>query len=170
MPDWSPVALNLPECEFQFRKMDGARMVLDPARERWVVLTPEEWVRLHVVQFLIKARSVPRGLIGVEVDLTYEGRRRRADIVVYRSDGSPALVVECKAPKVILGQSVVDQASRYNYTLRAQTVMVTNGLVHYVFRFEGDRAVFLPDLPSFAELVGGPKAEAAGSRSTEAGR
>lgn len=170
MPEWRPVPLNLPAHEFQFRKQDETRMVLDPAREKWVVLTPEEWVRLHVVQFLINARSVPRGLIGVEVDLTYEGRRRRADIVVFRSDGSPALVVECKAPDVAIGQSVVDQASRYNFTLRAQTIMVTNGLVHYIFRLDGDRAVFLTDLPRYDELVGGPNATASGSRSTEQGR
>lgn len=161
--EWQPVALNLPAAEFRVREENGVRMVLDPAREKWVVLTPEEWVRLHVVQFLIKARSVPRGLIGVEVELTYEGRRRRADVVVYRSNGSPALIVECKAPHVPLGQTVMDQASRYNHTLRAETVMITNGLVHYIFRFEDGQAVFLTDLPSYPDLV-------ASSSKAEAGR
>lgn len=127
--------------------------MLDPHRQRWVVVTPEEWVRLHVVQFLISERAVPRGLLAVESALRFEGMLRRADIVVFERNGQPVLVVECKAPTVSLDQATVDQVARYNYALGARHVMVTNGQEHYVIRYDGESHTFLDDLPAYPALL-----------------
>lgn len=154
MTDRRPATLDFPRYEFRSRIESGTELLLDPIRRRWVTATREEWVRLHVVQFLIRERSVPPGLVNVEVELEYDGLRRRADVVVYRSDGSPVLVVECKSPEVPLTQAVIDQAARYNRVLRAGYVMITNGVVHYIFRIAGGRAEFVPDLPDFQQFAG----------------
>ena len=153
MIEWTAPVLNLPPFEFQQRRDGESTLVLDPQRRKWVVLTPEEWVRLHVVQFLIHERSVPRGLIAIEAELNYEGFRRRADVIVYRSDGSPVLVVECKAAHIGIDQKVVDQVARYNYALGAGVVMVTNGLEHFVIRVCDGKHEFLADLPDYRDLT-----------------
>lgn len=145
--------LNLPPRELKLREEQGRRYALDTQRNRWVVLTPEEWVRLHVVEFLISQRNVPRGLVAVEAELEYAGSRRRADIVVYDRNGHPALIVECKAPTVKLNQQVVDQVARYNYALGAGMMMVTNGLEHFIIRIEGKSHVYLDDLPEYSRIT-----------------
>jgi len=168
MSDRRPARLDFPRYEFRSRNESGTEFLLDPIRRRWVIATREEWVRLHVVQFLIRERSVPPGLVNVEVELEYDGLRRRADVVVYRSDGSPVLVVECKSPEVPLTQAVVDQASRYNRVLRAGYVMITNGVVHYIFRIAGGSAEFLPDLPDFKQFAGRASGTGPASRPADA--
>ncbi len=151
--EWQPPRLHLPPYEFKHRNAAGRHEVLDPHRQRWVVLTPEEWVRLHVVQFLVNERGVPPGLLAVESALRYEGLLRRADIVVFDRTGQPVLVVECKAPTVSLDQSVLDQVARYNYELGARHVLVTNGRDHFVIRYDGESHRFLDDLPAYSALL-----------------
>ncbi len=145
--------LSLPPCSLKTRVEDGQLLVLDATRKKWVALTPEEWVRQHVAGFLTKYRDVRAGMVAVESELDFDGYRRRADIVVYRSDGVPVLVVECKAADVNLSQRAVDQVARYNHALGAATIMVTNGLQHFVFSAGTEPPSFLPDLPDYAELL-----------------
>lgn len=147
-------SLNLPEYDFTFQGVGETRMIFDPVRRRYVALTPEEWVRQHFVQFLIRERGVPRGLVAIEPEFKYNGMSRRADVVVYGRNGKPVLAGECKAPEVEIRQAAFDQLARYNTIVQAKYLVVTNGIVHYCCRV--DRAngtyAFLDDLPPYDEL------------------
>ena len=96
-----------------------------------MILTPEEWVRQHVVEYLVQEKGAPRSLIAVEMTLTYNRLSKRADIVVFKRSGQPGLVVECKAPEVSISQETFDQVARYNMQLQVPYVVVTNGINHY---------------------------------------
>lgn len=115
-----------------------------------MVLTPEEWVRLHVVQFLLIEHQYPKGLINVEKQLKLNNTTKRYDVVVYNKDGSVFMIVECKAPSIPITQLTFDQIARYNLALDAQYLMVTNGLEHYLCQmdFENKRYTFLKDVPN----------------------
>jgi hypothetical protein len=116
-----------------------------------MVLTPEEWVRLHVVQFLLNEKKYPKSLINVEKQLKLNNTTKRYDVVVYNNDGSIFLIVECKAPSIPINQLTFDQIARYNLALKAEYLMVTNGVDHYFCRmdFENERYVFLKDVPDY---------------------
>ncbi len=118
-----------------------------------MVLQPEEWVRQHCVQYLINEKKYPKSLINVEKELKINKLKKRYDIVVFNSDGSIHLIVECKAPKITINQSTFDQIARYNLALNATYLMVTNGLNHYYcsIDFDEERYQFLKDIPSYNE-------------------
>jgi hypothetical protein len=143
--------LNLPAYEFQQRERAGKREIYDPIRQKYVRLTPEEWVRQHFVQYLIRDRGVPRGLVTVEQSFDYQGMARRADIIVHDRAGQPLLMTECKAPAVPLEQATLDQVARYNRVVDAPFLIITNGLEHYCCRI--DRAAesyeFLDAVPAY---------------------
>lgn len=125
-------------------------MIFDEIRKKFVVLTPEEWVRSHVVQFLIKEKTYSKSLINVERQLKVNDIIKRYDVVVFNKDGSIFLIVECKAPSVPITQQTFDQIARYNLALNASYLMVTNGLEHYYCQmdFESQRYIFLKEIPS----------------------
>ena len=124
-------------------------MVFDEIRKKFVVLTPEEWVRIHVIQFLITQHNYPRSLINVEKQLKLNNTVKRYDVVIFNKDGSVFMIVECKAPQIPITQNTFDQIARYNLALEAQYLMVTNGLEHYFCQmdFENQRYVFLSEVP-----------------------
>lgn len=131
---------------------DGPR-VFDPVRRKWVVLTPEEWVRQHLLNLLIIDKVCPPGLIAVERGLTLNGLAKRADIVVHGAapGAPPLLLVECKAPEVRIDQRTFEQAARYNLVFQVPYLLVSNGLVHYACRVDHltKRVDFLVELPAF---------------------
>ncbi|HLT32481.1 MAG TPA: type I restriction enzyme HsdR N-terminal domain-containing protein [Aquaticitalea sp.] len=125
--------------------------MFDTVRKRFVILQPEEWVRQHCVQYLLQEKNFPQSFINIEKELVVNGLRKRYDIVVFNTDGSIHLVVECKAPNVIINQNTFDQIARYNLSMNATYLMVTNGINHYYCQmdFENERYQFLKDIPSF---------------------
>lgn len=153
MPDLPPLAL--PAASIPRRLRAGRAEVFDAVRQRWVASTPEEWVRQHVIAFLVAHRGVPPGLIAVERAVPHPTLPRRADVLVYGPDGQARLLVECKAPGVALTQAVFEQAARYARVLAAPYVLVTNGLRHVCYRIAGETLAFEPDVPMFALLVEG---------------
>lgn len=122
------VELNLPSFEFRIKKTDGKVFIFDEIRKKFVSLTPEEWVRQHVINYMIFHLKYPRSLIRIEGGTRYNRLRKRSDIVVYDRFGKPWMVVECKAPEQKVGPSTLRQVSVYNATLRALYVAVTNGI------------------------------------------
>ncbi len=142
--------LNFPFYSFRFKNRENKTLVFDEIRKKFVVLTPEEWVRLHVVQYLLKEKKYPKALINVEKQLQLNNMQKRYDIVVFKKDGSIFLIVECKAPSVPITQMTFDQIARYNLALQGEYLMVTNGREHYYCQmdFEEERYNFLPDLPA----------------------
>jgi hypothetical protein len=148
--------LNLPTYGFRTTEEDGTPSIYDPLRERYVRLTPEEWVRQHFLQYLIQELDVPAGLVGVETAFQYQGQPRRADIIAHDRHGTPLLLVECKAPRVSIGQDAFDQCAQYNIVLEAPYLVVTNGLTHYAcaIDFDDRSYTFLDDLPTYDQLLG----------------
>ena len=142
--------LTLPAFEYKVKRHSGAVLIFDVIRKKYVVLTPEEWVRQHVIHYLAEVKKVPVALIAVEREIDLYGLRKRFDVVVFDREGNPWLLVECKAPSVPLTRQVFDQAFRYNMTLEAPYVAVTNGIKHYCGRIDPVRGfVFLGDFPGF---------------------
>lgn len=143
--------LNFPMYEFRFKNNKNKLYIFDIIRKKFVVLTPEEWVRQNVVQFLLEEKKIPVTLINVEKALKINGLTKRYDIVVFRTNGEIFLVVECKAPHIEITQSVFDQIAIYNLSLNAEFQMVTNGIQHYYCQmdYQNQCYVFLKDLPNF---------------------
>ena len=143
--------LNFPKYSFRFKNSENKVSIFDIVRKKYVVLQPEEWVRQHCVQFLINEKGYPLSLINVEKELKINNLKRRYDIVVFKPDGSIHLIVECKSPKVMINQSAFDQIARYNLTLKATYLMVTNGINHYycMIDFNQECYKFLKEIPSY---------------------
>lgn len=141
--------LNFPPYEFRFKNSENKLLIFDPIRKTFVVLQPEEWVRQHVLQFLLQEKNYPLSHINVEKKLMVNHLVKRYDIVVFRPDGSIAVLVECKAPDQPITQEVFDQIARYNLGLKADFLMLTNGLEHYYCKMDyaRNRYEFLNALP-----------------------
>ena len=154
MADRPDPPLNFPTYDLPRREQGGKAYVYDPIRRKYVRLTPEEWVRQHLVQYLVRDRGYPLPLVAVEMGFTYQGMTRRADVVVHDRTGRPVLMAECKAPEVGVGQATFDQVARYNQVVQARYLVVTNGLDHFCCAL--DQAAhsyrFLPDVPDFDTL------------------
>lgn len=146
-------ALEFPAYDFRLKNSENKPYIFDPVRKKFVHLTPEEWVRQHVLQFLMHTKGYPNSLINVEKEINIYNTKKRYDVVVFNSDGSIFLVVECKRPKVAITQTTFDQIARYNLQLKAAVLMVTNGLQHYycAMDFEQERYHFLEELPSYTK-------------------
>lgn len=146
--------LNFPSYIFRFKNSENKVSIFDEIRKKFIILTPEEWVRQHVVQFLMVEKKYPKSLINVEKVLKVNGLRKRYDIVVYNPDGSIYILVECKAPEVKISQATFDQIARYNMTMKAQFLTVTNGLNSYFCQmdFENEKYEFLRELPDYNSL------------------
>lgn len=124
------VSLNLPAFDYVLKKEAGKVFILDIIRKKYLVLTPEEWVRQHFIHYLLTTLQYPKALIKVEGGLSFNRLQKRSDIVVFDRKGSPWMVIECKAPDQKLSQQTLHQASVYNHTLQAKYLVVTNGLVN----------------------------------------
>ncbi|MDO5971523.1 type I restriction enzyme HsdR N-terminal domain-containing protein [Flavivirga aquimarina] len=144
--------LNFPKFSFRFKSSENKISIFDSIRKKFVILQPEEWVRQHCVQYLIHNKGYPKSLINVEKELIVNSLRKRYDIVIYNSNGSIHLIVECKAPKIAINQDTFDQIARYNLELNATYLMVTNGLNHYYCQmdFENERYNFLKEIPDYS--------------------
>jgi len=143
--------LNFPTYNFRFKNSENKTAIFDEIRKKFIILTPEEWVRQNVVQYLLQQKKYPKSLINVEKLLKINGLVKRYDVVVFNNDGSIFILVECKAPEIKISQTTFDQIARYNMTLQAEYLMVTNGLNHYFCQmdFENERYAFLRELPDY---------------------
>jgi hypothetical protein len=147
--------LNLPSYEYRRREgKNGKPEIFDPIRRKFVRLTPEEWVRQHLLHYLVHHKGYPASLIVVEAKLSYNNLVKRGDIVVYGPNGKPLLVVECKAPQVPVTQAVFDQAAMYNMSLQVGILVVTNGLDHFSCRIDHRErsCLFLAEIPRYEDI------------------
>jgi len=142
--------LDLPPYDVKLRKLNGKIHIFDPIRKKFLVLTPEEWVRQHFVHFLIEHKKYPASLIKMESGLRYHERKKRSDIVVFSREMQPYLLVECKAPEVKITEKTFSQITNYYSQFPANHMVITNGLEHICFRPEGKELVFEKDIPEFA--------------------
>jgi hypothetical protein len=145
-------SLNLPAYAFQTRQEGDHHEILDEIRRKWLVLTPEEWVRQHVLMYLVHDRGYPASLMEVEKGLQVGKTAKRADIVISSTQGKPIMIVECKAPEIKLNQEVMDQAGRYNITLKVPFLLISNGLQHFCCALQKGTWSFLDEIPTWNVL------------------
>lgn len=143
--------LNYPSYPFRFKNRENKIYIFDVVRKKFVVVQPEEWVRQHVVHYLLKDKNYPLGHINVEKQLLINKLKKRYDVVVFDPQGSIEILVECKSPQITITQDVFDQIARYNLQLKAKYLMVTNGLDNYYCKMdlEEERYTFLRDIPNY---------------------
>jgi hypothetical protein len=144
-------ALNFPKFDYRFKNTENKVSIFDVIRKKFVVLQPEEWVRQHCIHYLMTKKKYPHSLINVEKELTINGLKKRYDIVIFNSDGSILLTVECKAPTIAINQTTFDQIARYNLTLNSEYLMVTNGINHYYCQMDmkARKYTFLETIPDY---------------------
>ena len=144
--------LHFPAYTFRFKNSKNKVAIFDVVRKKFIILTPEEWVRQHVVQFLLQEKNYPISLLNVEKNIALNGLNKRYDVVVFQPDGSIHILIECKAPEVAIAQNTFDQIARYNLALNANFLMVTNGMNHYFCQmdFEKETYTFLKELPNYS--------------------
>ncbi|WP_299061794.1 type I restriction enzyme HsdR N-terminal domain-containing protein [uncultured Polaribacter sp.] len=143
--------LNLPNYNFRLKSNENKMLIFDILRKKFLVLTPEEWVRQHYVAYLLHVKKYPNSLIALEKQLTINNRKKRTDILIFNAKGEPDIIVECKAPSIKITQATFDQIARYNLKLKANYLIVTNGLQHFYCKmdFENETYIFLKDIPDY---------------------
>ncbi len=119
--------IKYPEPGFRIRQEDGKDFIFDPLRKKWLLLTPEEWVRQNFIQYLVQVKRYPAALIAQEKKILLGELSKRFDILVYDRDHRPWMMIECKSPSVNLDQSVIEQLLRYHITVPAGYLVITNG-------------------------------------------
>lgn len=142
-------ALSFPQAELKLTRKEGQVFVWCIIRKKSLVLTPEEWVRQHLIHFLIQEKQIPIGLIAAEMAIEINQLSRRCDVVVFGKDGKPKLIVECKAPEINLTEKIFHQIAQYNAALNVDLLMVTNGLQHIVCQIDRENIQlnYLEELP-----------------------
>jgi hypothetical protein len=143
--------LNFPSYSFRFKSNENKTLIFDKIRKKFVICTPEEWVRQHCIHFLIEEKKYPVSLINIEKMVRINDIKKRYDIVVFKPNGEIEILVECKASEIEITQKTFDQIAQYNLSLQARFLMVTNGLNHYFCKmdFTEKRYYFLEDLPNY---------------------
>lgn len=148
--------LNLPAFSFRYKEEKGKKFIFDLIRRKFVVLTPEEWVRQNFLRYIAEGLKYPSSLTGVEKMVLINGLKQRCDIVVYNRSGAPVMIVECKAPHVSIGNNVLDQAARYNISLRVPYLVLTNGMQHYCVHTDpaSGQSHLMAGFPAYEALQG----------------
>ena len=143
--------LNLPNVILKIKLVKGITQVFDTVRKKYLVLTSEEWVRQHFIHYLNSEKKYPLGLMGVEKIVKYNGQSTRADIILYTNMGKPNMIVECKAPEVKITQDTFDQIAKYNFKLKVNFLVVTNGMQHFccAIDYENNKINFLKEIPQY---------------------
>lgn len=144
------MALNLPEFELQLQKSEGKIWIFDVIRKKYIMLTPEEWVRQHLINYFIHHLKYPKSLIKVEGGLQYNQMQKRSDVIVYSREGKPWMIVECKSFEIELDAASVKQVAVYNATVGAPYLALSNGLKHICFMLNGEGVVKqINEFPAF---------------------
>ncbi len=143
------IKIEFPKHQFQIKKENNTELIFDAFRKRWMVLTPEEWVRQNMLQYLTGIKKYPASLIAVEKEIYLGELKKRCDVVVYDRSALPWMIIECKEMNVELSQKTLEQILRYHITLAAKFLVITNG--SYTFGYEKKESGFyeINELPEF---------------------
>ncbi|MGQ1908509.1 type I restriction enzyme HsdR N-terminal domain-containing protein [Marinifilum sp. RC60d5] len=146
--------LNLPTYSFKLKFDLQRKLIFDSIRKKYVVLTPEEWVRQNFIRYLVEEKGYPDSLIAVEKKVDVNLLPQRSDIVFYNKNANPVIIVECKSTKIKITQEVFNQIARYNMKLRVPFLVVTNGLRHFCcyMDYEKQSFQFMEDIPNYQEI------------------
>ncbi len=143
--------LNFPAYKFRLKSSENKVSIFGRIRKKFFILTPEEWVRQHTIHYLIETKKYPESLINVEKLIKVNDLNKRYDIILFNPDGSIKLIVECKSADVKITQDTFDQIARYNLSLDAEYLMITNGMQHYYCQmsYTLQQYTFLRDIPRY---------------------
>ncbi len=146
--------LNLPEYSFRIKKQNEKLLIFDSQRKRYVKLTPEEWVRQRFIRFLIEEKSYPAAYLVIEKQLNMNGMKKRCDAILYNVNVEPILIIELKAPNVLISQATFDQVAVYNAKLKVDFFMISNGIEHFCCRVntENARYEYFSEIPDYSLL------------------
>lgn len=147
--------LNLPTYSFNIKLIEQRKYIFDFIRKKFVILTPEEWVRQNFLRFLVDEKKYPASLIAVEKEFKLNNLSKRSDAIVYNRSGNPILILEFKAPEVKIDQKVFDQIARYNMKLNVNYLVVSNGMEHFCCKIdtENNTYFFLKEVPDFYKII-----------------
>ena len=107
IPDYP--RLNFPAVKLRISQRGEQMTVWDPLRGIYLVLTPEEWVRRHLIGFLISHCGAQPMRIVQEYAVAMNGSPQRADVVVVDDRARPLMLVECKAAGIGIDRQVLAQ-------------------------------------------------------------
>jgi hypothetical protein len=142
-------AINYPEPDFRIKKEDGKEFIFDALRKKWLLLTPEEWVRQNFVQYLIQTKNYPSSLIALEKEIQLGELKKRFDILVYDNDHQPWMMIECKGGEIKLDDAVLQQVLRYNISVPVKYIVITNGSYTYPWQKESDGLRSIDEIPEW---------------------
>ncbi len=142
------IKIEYPPYQPKIRTATGREFIFDEWRKKWVLLTPEEWVRQNFLQYLVTVKKYPAALIAVEKEIALADLKKRFDIVVYGRDHKPFMIIECKEMSVTLDERVLEQALRYNIPLQVPYIVITNGSYCYAFACRENGLEEIVSLPS----------------------
>ena len=142
------IKINYPSYDFRIKDEGGKELIFDDFRKLWVRLTPEEWVRQNMLQYLVQVKKYPASLIAIEKEIALGELKKRFDIVVYKGS-KPWMIIECKEMNVVLNGSAIKQVLNYNITLQATFLVITNGSTTYGFVLQNGSAEQLGQFPDF---------------------
>lgn len=147
------IKLNLPDFDLKIKSKENKYFILDIIRKKYVVLTPEEWVRQNFLHYMIDYKKYPGSLIAIEKQLKYNNLSKRTDILIFDRNAQPDIIIECKAPSVKITQDTFDQIARYNLKLNANYLIITNGIQHYYAKMNQEmrKYEFLNDIPEYSK-------------------
>ena len=145
--------LNFPNFKLLFKNKENKPFLFDSIRKKWVLCTPEEWVRVHCVNYLLKNKGYPASWIQIEKEIKVYDTRKQFDIVVSHPIGGNHILIECKAPSIKITQKTFDQIARYNLQIKSKYLMLTNGLNHYfyIMNYEKGQFTFMEELPEYSQ-------------------
>lgn len=143
------LSINYPEPCFQIKQDAGKDIIFDPLRKKWLLLTPEEWVRQNFVQYLIQVKKYPATLIAMEKMIKLGELKKRFDILVYDSNHLPWMMIECKAPAIKLDESVLHQLLRYHISVPTGLLVISNGDCTYGWEKKGQDLKLIQELPEW---------------------
>ena len=139
--------INYPAPAFRTRQEDGKDFIFDALRKKWILLTPEEWVRQNFIQYLLQEKKYPASLIAIEKELQLGELKKRFDVLIYDKDHRPSMMIECKATTVSLDSKVLEQILRYTISIPVAYIIITNGEFTYAWQKIEDRLDLLQDIP-----------------------
>jgi len=143
------LSIQFPEPNFRLKKEKEKDFIFDPLRKKWLLLTPEEWVRQNFVQYLVQVKNYPGDLIAQEKVLQLGELKKRFDILVYDKHHRPWMMIECKAPEIKLDEGVLQQVLRYHISIPVGFLVITNGETSYGWEKKGMNLMLLSQMPEW---------------------
>jgi hypothetical protein len=143
------IKIEYPAPGFRIKEEEGIEFIFDTIRKKWLVLTPEEWVRQNFVQYLVQVKKYPVTLIALEKEMQLGELKKRFDILVYDTNHQPWMMIECKAAGIKIDEAVLQQVLRYNISIPVTFMIITNGNTTFGWQKINAALNLIKDIPDW---------------------